>query len=253
MLTLQEAASRAGVSEKTLRRAVSSGKLIAHQRETGGSHNNQPLMIEEQDLERYIASRQVQASTPAQTAHTSGLESRIAELEQTIARMQEQASIDHKLAYARIDRLEQQLREHEIALQDTQDLLIKLKETRHQDDTKTAPQETSTPAPTEQATFELADFTQLLLHEYRSWAVRGDVRAWLTLRPEPQGIQGDYRVDYWEYGRIDGKRGKLKRDQETRGEQLKADLKIAVIQATHKAGWTEGPHGIFVCPKMTRG
>lgn len=99
------------------------------------------------------------------------------------------------------------------------------------------------------AFFTLADFTQLLLPEYRSSAERKDVRAWLTLRPEPLGVQGDYRVDYFESGRTDGKRQAMKREQAERGNQLKDDLRVKVVNALFQAGWQKGPHDIWVCPK----
>jgi hypothetical protein len=297
MLTLKLAAAKAGVSDKTLRRAIDGGKLTAHQRDTGKKQNNQPIYIDEQELEVYIASRQVQATHAQPTS--DNLATRLAELEQTVQRMQEAQLLgagrdplalgpaDDAYTQNRIDALEKNLkfriqmqetllnaqyqtivslqtaqtgvqRERKIlkdriaaletALQETQGMVIKLSNPHgNAVPAQPAQKETSTPDPEDAATFELADFTQLLQHEYRSSATRGDVKAWLTLRPEPLGIEGDYHVDYFACGRADGKKS-MGKEQQARGEQLKSDLRARVRTAAFQAGWQDGPHDIFVCP-----
>jgi predicted DNA-binding protein (UPF0251 family) len=52
-IDIVEAAKRAGVSDKTLRRAIESGKLVTQAR----TYRNQPLMIAVTDFDAYLASR----------------------------------------------------------------------------------------------------------------------------------------------------------------------------------------------------
>ena len=96
MISLFEAAMRVGVSDKTLRRAIDQGKLVAHQRETGGKHNNQPILITEQDLEAYIAARQPVA-TAMQPTSQGDQDERITALEQRLAELAETLQNDHLL------------------------------------------------------------------------------------------------------------------------------------------------------------
>lgn len=261
LITITEAAQRAGVTDKTLRRAIEAGKLVAQPR----VYKNQPVMIAEQDLEQWLASRSVQIVVQSGSVDPD-LASRLAELEQTVQRLQEQVEIDHKLAYSRIDVLEKRQRALEIALQDTQDLLVKQQSNGIDQDLESSRErtkdlverekagmasaaQTSTPAPDQETTFELADFSQLMLHEYRSSAVRGDVRAWLTLRPNPQTGSGAYSADYWSYDKADKtKKGTMSKVQKERGEQLKQDLKTAVLHALGQSGWKEIMYGVYACP-----
>jgi len=57
-VTLPEAMRRAGVSEKTLRRAIVDGVLSAQPRQ----YHNQPIMLAVEDLEKYIQSRGIRPS-----------------------------------------------------------------------------------------------------------------------------------------------------------------------------------------------
>lgn len=103
MITLQEAAQKAGVSDKTLRRAINAGSLTDYRRPISGMRNNQPILIDEQDLDAYIASRQSEGVHHA----SSGLEmlqSRIEELESLV----ENATLVRK---TRADALDQRITE----------------------------------------------------------------------------------------------------------------------------------------------
>lgn len=57
-VTLPEAMRRAGVSEKTLRRAIVDGTLTAQPRQ----YHNQPIMLAVEDLEKYIKARGIRPS-----------------------------------------------------------------------------------------------------------------------------------------------------------------------------------------------
>lgn len=249
LVNITEAARLAGVSEKTLRRAINKYKTL----ETQPHVTNQPIMIAVPELERYIASRQVQASTPAQpSGNDPGLaelaRNRMDDLTMRLATLEEQ----HLLTQEALVREQHRISELERALQETQDMVIKLSNHSHSNAVPAQPaqKENSTPVPAQpdKTIFDLANFSQLLLHEYRSSATRGDVKAWLTLRPEPQGVKGDYRIDYLACGKADGKRGAMGREQQARGEQLKSDLRAKVRMAAFQAGWQKGPYDIFVCP-----
>jgi hypothetical protein len=117
LITITEAASRANVNDKTLRRAIDAGNLAVQPR----TYRNQPVMIAVQDLESYIASRQ-----PTQLVSVNAdLATRLAEVEQTLARTQEAQLLgvgrdllalgpaDDAYTQNRIDSLEQRITELE--------------------------------------------------------------------------------------------------------------------------------------------
>jgi hypothetical protein len=251
-ISMSEAARRSGLSTKTLQRAIKAGELHEAQR----LQDNQ-ARIAVDELKRWLAARQsteVQATQPT-SVNDPSLESRIDQLERqlrvqsaTINTMQFESMRGHNILVDKINALEKRIVELTTALQDAQDMVIKLSNPAVP--AQPAQKETSTPAPVQadETTFDLADFTQLMQHEYRSSATRGDVKAWFTLRPEPQGVPGDYKIDYFKYDRADGKKGQMGKDQAARGEQLKSDLRAKVSWAAIQAGWTKGPHDIFVCP-----
>jgi len=91
-INIMDAARQAGVSDKTLRRAIAKGLLIAQPHKA-----NQQIMIAEQDLAAYMANRGSDVVQPAilevvqgaGLVDQSGLSFRISELEATIQRMQE--------------------------------------------------------------------------------------------------------------------------------------------------------------------
>jgi hypothetical protein len=89
-LTIFEAAKQAGVSDKTLRRAIENGTLVAQPR----LYSNQPVMIAIADWESYLTSRHIQerrldrkVSRHVETsdrARIAELERRVEELERLV-------------------------------------------------------------------------------------------------------------------------------------------------------------------------
>jgi hypothetical protein len=271
MIPILEAAKRAGVSDKTLRRAIEAGKLVGHQRDTGKKQNNQPIFIAEKDLERYIAGRQVSTVTPKSTVQPegTGLSSRLDELEgrvenvtqwlreaqETIAREQQER-----------EALRRRVTELERALQDTQDLVVKsltrkLEETgvptgnvatSGHVETKETRQATKQDAPT----FTIADFSKGWQSEYTCTATLADVKALWTLRPyvSTSPLGGNrYSVSYCDWDRVQPK-GRVKSGQKERGEALKTALRERAIEEMFKAGWRvveEGTEGTIYAKKDT--
>jgi excisionase family DNA binding protein len=213
LITITEASRQVGVSDKTLRRAISDGTLTAQPR----LHPNKPILIAPSDLEAYIASRHASTSD-VQTSPTpvdTQTQERITALEQEIESLR-----------ARIHELERI-----VLLQSGQP---------HEVHPPVQPEPQRRRTKQEEPAFSIADFSRKWQEEYRCEAVLKDVRAIWKLQPyAEQGTHGEvYRVASLDWQPTSNKR-KIPDVMRERSILLLQVLADKAEEAMNQAGWTQ--------------
>jgi hypothetical protein len=236
LVNIAEAARLAGVSEKTLRRAINISKTLAAQPHRA----NQPILIAVDDLNTWIASRQVQApdSVPSVRSSDNALHLRITDLEQLLLKTQE--------ALSRVQQETETLRKRVITLetaqQDLQDFLVRQFQSLVLHLPIERRERALTPLQTQlskdEPSFTLANFSRGQQSEYKCTAQLADVKAtWILLPYLSSGKDSDeYAVEYCTWDSVKSK-GHIKPGQKERGEALKEALIVRAREEMLKAGW----------------
>ena len=235
-INIQQAASKAGVSAKTIRRAIHKGTLIDHEPKP----NRSKIAVEQ--LNKYIASRQTPQTEVLVHGHGQKQADRITELENTVASLQQ----DLGRLQGRVQEfgdLQQRVRELERII-----LLSSAyaQEIQAADPTPVPAQEqTVSPVPVKKTgrrtkqqgpTVALADFNRLWQDEYKSTAIDRDVKALVVLKPSLGNEPRDYHIAYCDWEPTSVKQV-IKDEMRARGELLRDSLLTAVHNALVQHGW----------------
>jgi hypothetical protein len=236
LVNIAEAARLAGVSEKTLRRAINISKTLKAQPHRA----NQPILIAVDDLNTWIASRQIQApdGVPSARSLDNALDLRMTDLEQLLLKTQEALSREQQETEA----LRKRISALETAQQDLQDYLARQFRSSipHFPVERQERDLTSLQAPLskDEPSFTLADFSRGWQSEYKCTAQLADVKATWILLPYLSSGKGsdEYAVEYCTWDSIKSK-GHIKPGQKERGEALKKALIVRAREEMLKAGW----------------
>jgi len=249
LITIQEAAKKAELSDRTLRRAIADGILILQPK----LHPNSPIMIANDELTRYIASRQVSTSD-VQAPDETQTEERITALEQEVTQLSETLQREQVLNIQK-DQEVDDLRKRVISLETALQEITRV--TSHQEaqgeDSPIAelPRHTvssnvqastkRTRAPKQQdEPFKMADFSKAWEDEYTCEAVQKDIKAVWILKPyTATGTNGTmYHVSVCDWNPTKNTR-KIPDEMSQRGNTLKNALDQAAREAMLIAGWIE--------------